>query len=76
AMDQLVITYAESRRLHGQENFSTPSRFIREIPTELMDEVRLKNTVSRPLSARRSRTGNHRLQADISADWPFGLSSR
>ncbi len=76
AMDHLVITYAESRRLHGQENLSTPSRFIREIPAELVDEVRLKNTVSRPLSSRRPRSGNHKLVAAISADWPFGLGSR
>ena len=51
AMEQLVITYAESRRLHGSENFNAPSRFIREIPAELLQEVRLNNTVSRPVSS-------------------------
>jgi len=49
AMQQLYITYAESRRLHGQENYPTPSRFIREIPAELMQEVRLGARVSRPV---------------------------
>ncbi|WP_300426686.1 DNA helicase II, partial [uncultured Thalassolituus sp.] len=48
AMEKLVITYAESRRLYGNENFSTPSRFIREIPSQLVSEVRLKNSISRP----------------------------
>ena len=51
AMEQLTITYAESRRLHGSESFNTPSRFIREIPAELLQEVRINNTVSRPVSA-------------------------
>ncbi len=51
AMEQLVITYAESRRLHGSESFNAPSRFIREIPGELLQEVRINNTVSRPVSS-------------------------
>ena len=44
-------TYAESRRLHGSETFNTPSRFIREIPADLLQEVRLHNTVSQPVSS-------------------------
>ena len=50
AMQRLVLTYAESRRLHGSENYNTPSRFIREIPAELLKEVRLHGTVSQPVS--------------------------
>ena len=50
AMQQLYLTYAEVRRLHGEENFNAPSRFIREIPKELVQEVRLKAEVSRPAS--------------------------
>ncbi len=52
AMKKLHITYAESRRLHGQETFNRPSRFIREIPDHLLEEVRLNASVSRPISAR------------------------
>jgi DNA helicase-2/ATP-dependent DNA helicase PcrA len=51
AMEKLVITYAESRRLHGSETFNTPSRFIREIPAELLQEVRLHTSVVRPVSS-------------------------
>ena len=51
AMEKLMITYAESRRLHGSETFNTPSRFIREIPAELLQEVRLHTTVARPVSS-------------------------
>jgi DNA helicase-2/ATP-dependent DNA helicase PcrA len=51
AMQRLVITYAECRRLHGSESFNTPSRFIREIPAELLQEVRLHGTVAQPVSS-------------------------
>jgi len=40
AMQKLYITYAESRRLHGSDTFNPPSRFIKEIPKEFMDEIR------------------------------------
>ena len=40
AMRQLYLTYAEKRVLHGMERYGTPSRFIEEIPTELVEEVR------------------------------------
>ena len=75
AMERLVITYAENRRLHGQEHFSTPSRFIREIPAALVEEVRLKNTVSRPMTAR-SNTGTGFTDPDAGADLPYGIGSR
>jgi DNA helicase-2/ATP-dependent DNA helicase PcrA len=48
AMQKLVLTYAESRRLYGKDNFNSPSRFVREIPNNLLNEVRMKSAVSRP----------------------------
>ena len=51
AMQMLVLTYAESRRLHGSESYNTASRFVRELPSELLNEVRLGASVSRPLSS-------------------------
>lgn len=50
AMQKLVITYAETRRIHGSESYNAPSRFIREIPAELLHEVRLQTGLSRPVS--------------------------
>ncbi len=47
ARDQLLITWAESRRLHGQELLGAPSRFLREIPAALLREVRPRVAVSR-----------------------------
>jgi len=48
AMQKLVICYAETRRLYGNDSFNAPSRFIREIPAELLEEVRLHTAISRP----------------------------
>ena len=47
---KLYLTYAEVRRLHGSEIYNKVSRFIREIPSELLNEVRLKTKISRPVS--------------------------
>ena len=49
ARSRLVLTYAESRRLHGVEMYSRPSRFLREIPSALLHEVRPRVQVSRPV---------------------------
>ena len=51
AMEKLIITYAESRRLHGSESFNAPSRFVREIPAQLLQEVRLHGTITQPVSS-------------------------
>jgi DNA helicase-2/ATP-dependent DNA helicase PcrA len=40
AMKHLYITYAEQRRLHGIDSYGQPSRFIKELPEELVEEVR------------------------------------
>jgi len=48
ARQQLVVSHAEARRLHGQDHYGQPSRFLREIPAALLREVRPKIQVSRP----------------------------
>jgi DNA helicase-2/ATP-dependent DNA helicase PcrA len=53
AMEKLYITYAEMRRLYGQDKYHKPSRFIRELPEGCLDEVRMKAQVSRPASSGR-----------------------
>ena len=55
AMRHLFLTYAERRRLHGSESVAPPSRFLAEIPAELLQEVRLRGAVTRPVSARAVR---------------------
>ena len=48
AMRQLYCTYAEQRRMHGIDSYGAPSRFLAELPVELVEEVRPKVNVSRP----------------------------
>ncbi|WP_417471683.1 DNA helicase II [Luteimonas mephitis] len=55
ARQKLVLSYAESRRLHGQDMYGIPSRFLREIPAALLNEVRPKVQVSRPMYANAPR---------------------
>ena len=42
AMKQLWLTHAEMRRLYGSEKYTSSSRFLGEIPSELLHEVRSK----------------------------------
>ena len=51
AMERLILTYAETRRLHGADSYNPASRFVREIPVDLINEVRLQSKISRPVSS-------------------------
>lgn len=42
AMRKLVISYAEVRRQYGREEYHRPSRFLRELPEQLIDQVRVQ----------------------------------
>ncbi|AEG00154.1 DNA helicase II [Methylomonas methanica] len=50
AMEQLYLTHAESRRLYGKDNYPAPSRFLREIPPETLQEIRMRANISRPVA--------------------------
>ncbi len=71
----LVLSHAESRRLHGQEYFPAPSRFLREIPSELLQEVRLRSSVTRPVSFGLRARGRNRSQPADDVG-PFRLGQR
>jgi len=68
ARERLIASYAESRRLHGSEQFPRPSRFLAEMPPELIDEVRPRVKVSRPLY-----TGAGRFADTPALDEPAGV---
>jgi len=53
AMQRLYLTSAWSRMMHGTTQYNPPSRFLDEIPSELIDEV----GGSRMLRSRRERSG-------------------
>lgn len=59
AMQKLYITYAENRRVYGQDKYHTPSRFIKEIPSDCIEEVRLRTTISRPVQNRFTPVTGH-----------------
>ena len=64
AREQVILTCAERRRLYGSETYSLPSRFIDEIPKDLIDEVRPRPGIS---SARAAPAGNANVYPDADA---------
>ena len=75
AMRQLVMTYAETRRLYGSETYNKVSRFVREIPAGLVQEVRLSNTVSRPFGGAKTPASSLFANASI-PQTAFSLGQR
>lgn len=51
AQRQLCLSYAEKRRIHGRDNYSHRSRFINEIPVELLYDVRAGTVIRHPSPA-------------------------
>jgi DNA helicase-2/ATP-dependent DNA helicase PcrA len=68
ARQQLVISYAEQRRIHGSVQYNLASQFIREIPNELLNEVRL------PATAYRTERSYNRLKHRVSTS--FGIKQK
>ena len=50
AREALQLSFAESRTMFGTESFNSVSRFVRDIPSDYLQEVRLNNSVARPTS--------------------------
>ncbi len=62
ARQKLVLTHAEARRLHGQDMYGVPSRFLREIPEALLHEVRPRAKPQRmPFAQQPRRNSGHAL---------------
>ncbi|MEY2116575.1 MULTISPECIES: 3'-5' exonuclease [Rhodanobacter] len=72
ARERLVVTHAESRRMHGTEMLARPSRFLGEMPAELIDEVRPRVHVTRPLYAGRP----HEIAPSLEEALPVKLGQR
>ena len=75
AMRRLVVTYAETRRLYGSETYNKVSRFVREIPPALIQEVRLSGSVSRPFGGA-PRSGSPSFAGVGVPETPFSLGQR
>jgi DNA helicase-2/ATP-dependent DNA helicase PcrA len=71
AMRTLYLTHAETRRLHGSDTYNRPSRFLQEIPADLISEVRMSGAVQRPYGG--SSGGASLGQATFTEDAGDGL---
>jgi DNA helicase-2/ATP-dependent DNA helicase PcrA len=56
AKQKLILSYAESRRIHGMDNYNPASRFLREVPVDLLHEIRPRVQVSRSSSLGAARS--------------------
>jgi DNA helicase-2/ATP-dependent DNA helicase PcrA len=63
AREQLIVSSAEVRRLYGNDNYNVLSRFIKEIPDHLIEEIRPKAQISRPVFSAPSPS-RHEIQQD------------
>jgi DNA helicase-2/ATP-dependent DNA helicase PcrA len=72
AREKLIVTHAESRRMHGTEMLARPSRFLSEMPAELIDEVRPRVHVTRPLYTGRP----HEITPSLEEALPVKLGQR
>ena len=71
-----MLSYAEARRLHGQDMYGVPSRFLREIPSPLLHEVRPRVQVSRPAFAPQPRRDWGHASLDPSPGLKLGQNVR
>jgi DNA helicase-2/ATP-dependent DNA helicase PcrA len=76
ARRQLVVTCAERRRVFGSESYCLPSRFISEIPRELVDELRPRPGVSMPRATAPAHAGAAGLQETSAAGLRLGQQVR
>ena len=73
AMEKLYLTYAESRRMYGSETYNALSRFVKEIPNNLLEEVRVKASFSRPVSFQRAAPSRWDNQQEVVKESGFNL---
>ena len=66
AREHLMMTYAESRRYYGSDNYNPPSRFISEVPADLMVEVRPRAMISQPVHRPTSMLINNKKRSQTS----------
>ncbi len=73
---KLIVSYAETRRIHGSENYQKASRFIQEIPSESMNEIRPRAQVSHPTMRRPKVNKPQRSTVMMQDDFEFALGQR
>jgi len=74
AREQLCLSHAEIRRMYGSENHCRPSRFLREIPSELVNEIRPRRQSPKAWASPR-QPEYPKSNSNIKQDWPFQLGA-
>ena len=73
AMEKLVLTYAECRRWHGDDRYNAVSRYVRDLPKELVQEVRVNTGFAGQIRATSSPVG---LSETPASDGGFSLGQQ
>ncbi len=72
AREHLCLSHAEVRRMFGSESHCRPSRFLNEIPSGLIQEIRPRMQVQRPWVSP-AAPQYPKAGSSIKQDWPFRL---
>ena len=75
AREELCLTYAEVRRMYGSETHNRPSRFLKEIPAGLIQEVRPRMQTQRPWATSPQQPVYKTPTSNIDQGWPFALGA-
>ena len=71
----LTMVYTQHRRLHGQDHYPQLSRFISELPDELINEVRMGGSIVEPMFAR-SRSNSAMVDENGADEGAYTLGQR
>lgn len=74
ARQRLYLSYAQSRMLHGQVRYGIPSRFLDEIPEELLLRLNAKAQSTRSASAQTTPNADYSRQQKNAMPWKIGQS--
>ncbi|RVU85424.1 DNA helicase II [Leucothrix sargassi] len=70
AEKQLIMSFAEQRRLYGTTQYGVPSRFINEVPDRLIERVRPQ--AARPNWSNQSPIPSHNIKPDTGNELHIG----
>lgn len=54
AMENLTLSYAEKRRIYGEDSYPKPSRFLKEVPQDCLNQVRVTRFAKKAVSYNRA----------------------
>ncbi|NOT68123.1 MAG: UvrD-helicase domain-containing protein [Methylophilaceae bacterium] len=74
ARQRLYLSYAQSRMLHGQVRYGIPSRFLDEIPEQLLLRLNAKAQSARSASPQMAPNTDYSRQQKNAMPWKIGQS--